>query len=504
MPTSFPTDGTAPWSTSSVSYAGWVPNVLGHLSFSLVGLKGRWGHSRTLNHTVDSNGTRSIAVRQNRIAQDYPYWDFLVRIFKPAAEQSYLLVASTHPAKIPFLKKTNGAEQADVRVFKDGQGLLAGTVFVTPKNRDKSVSKIRKIALNQIDKLLSRRTSDATDICAEVSDVLGQGNGMNFPSIAYRFALFRTGEVRIWLEEQTHLLDWTRQAGAKKVIEETFPKQVYYFLKDTLHTHYHHEPDSDQLLPLTQMKELPDNDEDREKENEVAWRRETLWGLARVISSYRRSNTIKSLRRAQGVLAYADAFQATVARVFRPATLENDPKFDDDLTTYDFAHTKQSVSALEGLRTWRNTGGVQLLAGLTAFALAAFTVWSSALRLKIAKCSNQKADGAEVLLNCGSVASQRADLVLGWIVDHPLVFAGSMLVPSAFIYSIIVWDIRDLPIARKFSRFLSAAARAIGASVGRKFSNPIIGFFATIISLLLVTAALLFSFAYLGSVMQSR
>lgn len=504
MSTSFPISGMAPWSTARVSYAGWIPNVLGHLSFSLVGLKGRWANSHSLNHSLELDGTRSIAVRQDRIAQDYPYWDWVVRCVKPAAVQSYLMVATTHPAKIPFLNEDKTNKENTIRIYEDQQGLLCGTVFVTPRNRNIQTAKIRKSALNKIDQLLARGRSDAIDICTEATNVINDETDGGFPSIPYRFALFRTGEIRIWLIDEHISQAWLSGADKQKAIEEIFPKQVYYFLKDTLHTHYHHEPDSDQLLPLTRTRQVSKGNQKIEIENEVSWRRETLWGLARVISSYRRSNNIKNLRRAQGVLAYADAFQATVAKVFRPASLDKEPRFDNDLTTYDFAHTKQSVAALEGMRTWWNTGSVQILAGITAISLAAFTIWSSALRLKITTCASIPETLSNSDPDCAAIVSIRTEFVLNWILDHPLMFLGVFLALSTAVYQTIVRDVNYGVVLQKFSRFISSGAKAIGSSLGRKLRKPFFGFLITATLLVLISGTFIACFILLGSIMQHR
>lgn len=161
----------------------------------------------------------------------------------------------------------------------------------------------------------------------------------------------RTGELRLWYSGETEpALD----AGRLFQIAE----QAYFFVKDAVHDHTHHDPSSDQITPLTRVR--PDRTEAGHG-NEIAWRRETLWSLSREIERLQRKDGLISLRQSLGVIAYAEAFQnylmgherdEAMPTRFRPATGVHD---------YDFKHLKDSVKASIDVAAAKQSQRVQMV-----------------------------------------------------------------------------------------------------------------------------------------------
>ena len=239
------------------------------------------------------------------------------------------------------------------------------------------------------------------------------------------------------------------------------------------------------------------DDETTHVGNETRWRREVLWGLARVLAGFRRANSVKHLKQAQGILAYADSFQSTIGKVSRGMHMDGDPIFNDDLTAYDFTHARQSVAASEALRSWQNSGNLQIIVGLLAITFSASSFWAALTRIARDAC----AANAEVKIRqCSEPVSNKAIEAAVLISAHPLVFLGSIIIPVAIFYSIFVKDIRTFRFGGQFAHFLSSLSLAIGSSVASKTSNSYLGYIVTTLVLVLMSAlALLILIKTIGS-----
>ena len=465
----------------------------------MIGVKHKWSQHRSYNDMSTHTSCRHVAIHQKRTSQDYPVWNWLLNIFKPSATQDYILVGKTSSALVPFI------ENGKIRTLSDTQGVLFGSVFVVPYQDDVEFRWEKENFLKNVHTLMEPTSNSPDAVCDQIEALVNRAKEAGILVHNFQYALFRTGEVRIWSNVSDALGFASDQSNLnidEKVIAERLPRQVYYFIKEAAHSHYHHEPDSDQLLPLVKQFPLigPDLVETH-SENELRWRREILWGLARVLAKYRREGNIKQLKRAQGILAYAEAFQATLARVKRPIDVDEKPTLDVDITTYDFAHTKQSVSALEGLRTWQNSGNLQIIAAVVAVLFSASTFWSASIRIVDGVCSPSATLLKESF--CNNYLSHRALTVAAWVSRHPLVFLGWITIPLIIAYSMFVKDIKDFRFARKPARFISAITRVIAATIARRFGNPILGFASSLSLLATVLIFLIWLFYKIGGYMQN-
>lgn len=459
---SLPSEGLPPWSEAEYSYAGWVPNVVGHLSFSIVGTHRKQANQPLFNGTCDGSADRVIALREWREVKDYLISGKVLEWLKPQAAQEFILAGRTVHAVAPRVHNEK------LQVCPDAQGALLGKVYVIPNESSSVIKKRRKEWLYDLDHYLERQDLDPDEVLDELSSRVKKGRVDSMGILCLSFALFRTGEVRIWFNLKDFLgREVHKQAITPKPAElelaRALPAQVYYFIKESVHQHYHHEPHSDQLLPLVRLKD-PEN-EDLHVENELSWRRETLWGLARVVSQYRRSNDLSSLKKARGVLAYAEAFQANLGKAERARNTEEGFKLTSQLTVYDFDHIRQSVDSLETAETWRKTGWSQLLALIVGMLFSSLALWSGAAQLLLRSC------GAGVEQACASALGDRSLAVLSAIAENPVGITVGIVLLGWLTFCFFVRDISYLPLGGFLSRKVGAIARAIGASTARKLGD---------------------------------
>ena len=187
----FPSSGIPPWQSADHSFVGWVPTILGHLSFSMVGKKVRWTAHRCFNDLDSGTGERQVILHQRRISQDLPLWDFLVKQFKPNVVQDFILVSKTAVAQIPFV------EGEKVRHLTDSQGVLHGFVYVVPKQDHIELEWDREEILRRVNRSIDPRCENASTVLIAVNSAILELKHKRILSHKLSFALFRTGELRV-------------------------------------------------------------------------------------------------------------------------------------------------------------------------------------------------------------------------------------------------------------------------------------------------------------------
>ena len=336
-----------PWRGESPSYAGWVPNVRSHLSFSMIGAA---KDANAFTQPVSGSRTRAVMVHQHRVVNDYPVPNCLAKILVPDVALHWVLMADTRPTVIPVMK--DGVPTPD----RDRQGMLLGTVYVLPYVVDECDRREQGLASQRINRLLGtkRRQSDEAihSLRNEVEAALAEAG----PSLQLRVALMRTGECRIWYDNNPEL----DQAELDDIAE-----QAYYFVKDAVHDHTHHDATSDQITPLYAFGR---HEDEPGHSDELAWRRETLWSLSREIERLNREEGLTDQRKSLGIIAYAEAFQASLMSHVR--TESGDPKFGvcTAVHDFDFKHLKDSTRASIDVAATRIAQKIQVaIAGVTVF-----------------------------------------------------------------------------------------------------------------------------------------
>ncbi|WP_262422343.1 hypothetical protein [Brevundimonas denitrificans] len=84
--------------------------------------------------------------------------------------------------------------------------------------------------------------------------------------------------------------------------------QCFYFIRDVSHNHYHHSKNTDNITSVW---------EDRHGLSRGRWVRETLYELYKRVLLLRSVKHAKAQENALGILAYADAFERNIASKFR-------------------------------------------------------------------------------------------------------------------------------------------------------------------------------------------
>jgi hypothetical protein len=444
----------APWTGKKYAYAGWVPNVHSHLSFSLIGkFRGPEITARTAKyHPLGA----FVCVVEKRQTDDFLVPALINHWLRPQATQHFILIGSTVAVQTPIgvidltvetpdtdpqqrrrwfrtfapKKSRSGVERGaqrrvSVETALDAQGMLRGRILVVPwqsytppkelkddplrlaqwpKQAREYCKRHREWLKSFREELVSGKwsshdpNSDSTTLNEKLGEFLQNtttaAHQNSYGVVSVEFALFRTGEARLWFEDEVG--DKLEPKHRREV-----SRQAYYFLKDTVHDHVHHDAKSDQITPLTETSGLT------QEEGEEHWRRDTVWSLSRSVDALARRGMLQALREATGIIAYADAFQSTLMRYRRQA---NRPlEFEPNPVTYryDFAHIRESlkvrVEQVTARRTLRAQMFVAFLAGsvaMTSLLVSAVSVHNGALQAKVA--------GTPILLGV-------TDQILGWL-----------------------------------------------------------------------------------------
>ncbi len=363
----------APWAESAQSYAGWIPNVGSHLSFSMIGENKGPGVAR-FSQAFDGRTARFVAAMQDRPTDDFLLPPAIARIKRPGIFQRWLLIGSTIPVKVAAGLTFDDPDPQDGKL--DEQGMLTGTIHMIPYEprlseriiQDQGIAEIRALLDDaQRGYILGRSPSDAelTTMQGELTRVVR----WRAPSSnAIRFALMRTGELRLWYDDNQVL------SAKEAVRRRTVARQAYFFLKDMVHHHTHHDSSSDQITPLVQVNA---SEPDRRSSGERKWRRETAWSLSRTVQTLVRTGSLDDKRQALGILAYADAFQKTLLNHSRD---HEDPRrfvTGDSVYGFDFAHIRESLKVqIDRAQAKRSHFTAMLVAGL-ASSIAALSLLSS-------------------------------------------------------------------------------------------------------------------------------
>jgi hypothetical protein len=489
----FPSSGLPPWSIPPYSYAGWVPTISGHLSFSLVGTDDLRPRCRTLNRSTTDNRRRVVIVHQRRVAVDYPMPNWLTAMVRPSAVQDYLLIGNTASAR------TSARVSEGTTTVEDSQGILTGLVIVLPKNRNPISKRRRRALLSKIDKLLNDGALDGSAQMGEVRSAIRTAHLDGVLVLSMRFALFRSGEFRLWYDLKEFLgREVHAQAIPPNEVElksaEAVAPHAYYFVKDITHRHYHHDRETDQLLLLSRLQ--PASSGNSHEENELRWRRETLWGLARIVAQFRRKNNLDDHKRARGILAYADAFQSSLGVVWRSRDLAGKFENHKRLPLYDFAHTRGSVQSLEDVVTWQKTGLMQFIAIMVGIFLSSLALWGAAIQVRPVVCQVPGSQATNSYLKCEPLGSSLSSEVAIWVADSPLAFISILLVMGFALFSIFIKSPRFFRPGRWIHIGLARLSKAFGASVARtsreKFGEAAdwVGYLSTMAFLASLLAAL--------------
>jgi hypothetical protein len=372
------------WATARLSYAGWVPNVGSHLSFSLIGSRAGKGVVRLSARVEHSDPiARVVCALQTRTTDDMLLPPKLARRGKPDLQQHWMLIGETEvievptgiePAKPKRLTLTQRLRRPvepapppveKITTARDEQGALVGRVLILPYEEDSEARAKQQKLLADVRARLSS-AAQGSDSQVAIRDAEARIRGSEAALVTVNFALMRTGEARLWFHQEYPEFndDEHRQIA----------RQAYFFLKDMSHRHVHHDKLDDQITPLIRFK---NGTAEQRLKSEVEWRRETLWSLSRLADKRMGSEKLNSLREALGMLAYADAFQKTLLPHVRDP--ENPLAYLPNKSAhgYDYQHIRESTRVRIDQTAARRTVTGQLVAAVFAGAIASLSLVSA-------------------------------------------------------------------------------------------------------------------------------
>ncbi|MHB8783397.1 MAG: hypothetical protein ACYDAX_08285 [Desulfobacteria bacterium] len=120
-----------------------------------------------------------------------------------------------------------------------------------------------------------------------------------------QFSLKRSGVTEIIVGDDQHIsADAPKlpEGGQKERLRHVVCAQLFFFLKDIVHRHQHHDPSTDTILDVYRVNKNGTIDD-------VTWRRETLRLLYRAVLRYKRAKTETVFSSARGTLAYIRSFK---------------------------------------------------------------------------------------------------------------------------------------------------------------------------------------------------
>ena len=310
------------------TYKAWVPTVSGRLSFDVIGGGVDPRYSAFAN--VADKNERFFVCHQRRVLLDgtLPAKEFFSKLLFNLDGRFYFLCI--------------GESSNSIKVRDD---YLKGKILIFNENAwlsgvQDGVTEFRKklLGFNKLSSpgsLWQHVRSHQEALLKELPE----------KSWFYAdFALARTGIVTFGLEDDPVLAPNAPEfpEDKKPKMEHIVCAQLYFFLKDIIHTHQHHDPTTDTMLDIHLL----------EDEDDYTWRSETLRLLYRKVLQYKRSRKEEIFSSALGTLAYIKSF-----RKISEDELGNDPQYLKNNQTImpvlNDEYLKDSILASQG--ALRNT-----------------------------------------------------------------------------------------------------------------------------------------------------
>jgi hypothetical protein len=406
---------------SGRSYSGWVPNVGSHLSFSMIG-SGRGPSTTRFTGDHREPVGRTVCVLTERQTDDFLAFKWWKRLVAPAVVQDWLLVGETSPVAAPLKMEPSERNTAGkvtqagfVHTALDDQGMLSGRVYVIPRDPDRAIREREGLTIGYIAQIMREARPKGRVALSQVVHSIENEVRWQLPmAVGIRFALMRTGEVRLWYDEAVPMLSEDNHY--------VVAKQAYFFIKDMVHHHVHHDPTDDQITPLVRFDT---SGPESRKLDEEDWRRRTMWNISRMAEKQVHRDRLDTLRASLGVLAFADAFQKTLLPHIRDPNDASKFVPNESVYGYDFTNIRESTRVRVDQTASRRTATAPLLTAMVAGGLAVLALVSSLVSTRNAALRLAERDGAAVPATSGPLLSIGIpDHMLGWVAVHPLFAMG--------------------------------------------------------------------------------
>ena len=174
------------------------------------------------------------------------------------------------------------------------------------------------------------------------------------------------------------------------------------------------------------------------------------------------------------MLAYAESFQASLARVWRPLNLGTGFTEHNQLFLFDFGHTKGSVQSLEDVASWRQSGTIQFVALLIGTTLSSFALWGAAVQVRPILCHAPGQPAVTSTVECEQIGASTFNGAAIWLADNPRALFLFLPAIAFAIFSVFIKTPRFFRFASFIHVGTSRLAKAIGATVAR-FSRKLFG-----------------------------
>jgi hypothetical protein len=268
-------------------YLGWIPTITGHLSFSTIGT-GK-NPAKTFKF-LRSYGNKTLSiVAQERRTTDVPF-------------------------------KMLGGDYLNSRRLREGSSVF---VLFAETNEQNDFSELTGPCVELTKEAYESFKGQLQGICEELDPTHQE---RLFRSAAQSFleeAAVRPGSfsaVKILRNGRTEI-SFVADDRIDEVAEGRNASQVFFFLRDITHRHYHHAESSDTILDV-----VP------EESGEDGWKRETLYSLYRWVIHRKRDQSPEQLINCKGVLAYAKAFEEAHCSEGGKRPAKKYPKYNHDTT----------------------------------------------------------------------------------------------------------------------------------------------------------------------------
>lgn len=291
-------------------YSGWVPTANGRLSFRHIGDTAYPTRTDYANR-IDGDEIRYILVSQRRELNDALLPSLTARFSHRSGTFDFILVARSD------------------RATSHNEAVISGKIFIEPvirqnwatralqlfrrRNIEDPVIRLSAKVGEAISRLTSGRSYAAPPSPEDDHASIGRYLAAK-ASVHVDFQLARDGVVRVSRPHFGLASLGERSTAEAQAIGIDFPRyvaeQAYFFLRDVAHAHQHHEPQTDTLLGL--------QDTDASDEE---WRNRLLFALHYHVIAQRRARDPAALVHAQGVIAYANSFEALSNRRLAPREL---------------------------------------------------------------------------------------------------------------------------------------------------------------------------------------
>ncbi len=282
-------------------YAGWVPTVAGRLSFRHIGESEHPTQSIYANVTTGS--ARLILGYQRRPLSDSLFQAVTDAITRSSGDFWFALQAAS----------TEQPERTDT---------IKGVVYVF-KSRADWCTKAEKSVRPAIYRLNDLRLSTEPDRDAQIGTHFERSAGIlrNSADISANFELTRDGVLRLtspkFLDPDLEYASLNFAQSQSQDFSAWVANQIYFYLRDIIHRHQHHDMSEDTILILR-----------RADKADVEWRRDIIFSLYFRIIRAKRAVDFPYSVRALGILAYCSSFKRVSAPVFKAAKFSI-PAFND-------------------------------------------------------------------------------------------------------------------------------------------------------------------------------